>query len=495
MKLAGIFLGAWLCLMVSTSTSIAASGFAEVLVLADLDPNGWPEFEVQDADEKPVMAVPAANVCHQLLHRLNQFPSEKLQGWAAKIGPPVERGQLVKLRGEIISATELTLSRDSPVGDSGLKLFLCQYKSNKDELQGYVLVPQIPGQWHSRTSLREPARFLGLILQENSQDAQGPLLLANHIQWYPAEKVNSGLILLAEQGMDVSLLDEVRHRRPFVKPSVSREGEAFYACLAALGKVDRQELARLSLKSVASVADDWKQRVTADKEQLQLLREKQESLGPDASRKELAEEITNTRRKLAIAAAVEKQAARKVSSVAPLFLQPEKEAGQLVRIEGIARRAVRIVSENSSITEYFELEVFTSDSQNLPVVCCATSMPGGFPTGDIIREKVRIDGIFFKSWRYRSRKNLDAQGQTARQQQLYTPIVVGREPVWMTASAQDSTHWAIVGGLGVLLAFGVFWVQIVRSSRRVERDGYSIDPSKLKQHLESDSTEHSLSEQ
>ena len=180
----------------------------------------------------------------------------------------------------------------------------------------------------------------------------------------------------------------------------------------------------------------------------------------------LKRDLEEARRELALAAAVSKQAKRQVSSVAPLFLQPERETGQLVRIEGVARRAVRIAANRPNLDGYYEMEVFPSDSQNLPVVCCLSSLPAEFPKGDEIREHVRVDGLFFKSWRYRTRKNLADSGQTDRQQQLYTPVVVGGAPTWLPRETNRPNQWAAWGGFGFLAALAILWIVMISLAKR-----------------------------
>ncbi len=483
--------GVWLCLCLLVQPAIAeqADDFEKVLSLADLDPNLWPNIAVQDHSGSPVMDESQWQLCQQLLFRLRQFPANQLEEWAAVQEAKPSRGSLVSVRGELVSFRKLDNSSQLSDASAPEQMYLCKYEVNSSHTFGYVLAPQVPSRWDDNTGAGEPVQFVGLTLGHMADSSDEPLLLTNRLEWYPNRDVPAGLLLLAQQGMDVSLLDEVRHRQPFVKASVSREGDAFYACLAALANVGPHKMAELASQRIGEVASQWKNEAARSRGELETLRQQLKQAGQSENRRELEEAVTSTKRRLAIAAAVERQASRQVSSVAPLFLQPEKVTGQLVRIEGLARRAVRTAAENLEAKEYYELEVFTSDSQNRPVVCCVSRLPVGFPTGDEIRENVRVDGIFFKSWRYRTRKNLESDGQTARQQQLYTPVVIGAEPVWLTTSSQYSSGWAIVGGVGVLLAFGIFWMQVLRSSRRTHREEYALDPTKLEQHQESDSTQ------
>ena len=442
----------------------ASDGFQDVLSTAGLRPEVLAplaaDAEYDRADWQ---------VLSQLLYRLSQFSSDQLQQWAQNVGEG--SGALVEIEGTV----ELVESVQPPEGlseESSLAtLYRCSFAS-ADGPGGAVLVPQIPNQWQGRAVSAEPIRFMGI--QLGTSPAGERLFVASHLAWFPRVGVPSGWLLLAGNGMDVALLDEVRHRQPFVKPDVSREGEAFYECLAALSQSDSLELARLVLENIATVAKSYREEIPATRQQVGELR-RQVSAAVDPLRREaLQQELAASRRELALAEAVEKQGEQGLSSVAPMFLQPEEEVGQLVRIEGIARRAVRIAvtdtdSHSLGLDAYYELEVFTPDSQNLPVVCCVARLPGDFPLGDAIREPVRVDGLFFKSWRYRSRKNLADAGQTGRPQQLYTPVVLGAEPRLLPAAVRVESWWGMWGGIAFLAALVLLWIVMLRVAERDRR--------------------------
>jgi hypothetical protein len=334
-------------------------------------------------------------------------------------------------------------------------------------------------------------RFLGIRLGRTADNNDRvSLLLTDHLAWYPRQGVSSGRLLLARQGMDVALLDDVKQRQPFVKPNVSREGEAFYQCLAALATVDRQELEMLTEQTVAATALQWLAKKPIAQQRRAELQQELTATNDSTEREALEQDLETARRDLALATAVEKQADRKLSSVAPLFLQPDGHVGELVRIEGVARRAVRIptpgVAESQvstsgklSLDAYYEMDVFTADSQDLPVVCCVSRLPAEFPVGDKIREPVRVDGVFFKSWRYRSRKNIDGPGETDRQQRMYTPVVVGGVPTWLRTTTSGQNRWGLWGGIGFLAALIVFWVVMFRLAERDRRRRTAMQPARL----------------
>ena len=454
------------CLVLAFASAIACgdspSRFQEVLALSDLDPNNWPLLAVGETVEQPTWLL-----CQQLNHRLVRFSPKQLHEWAAPVHGNSRPGELVEVLGIVEQVDELPLSVNSAPKDSDEpRLSICRFTGPDGRAGGRVITSHVPQAWLDRETLSEPTRFLGVVLSSGGGNTRELLLLTNHLGWLPTENADPGVLLLASQGVDVTLLDEVKHRAPFVKAGVSREGEAFYTCLNALAGTDPEQLATEALKNVQVVADYWQAEGTLSRELLAQLRDRLKEETEPASRARLSREIESTRKRLAMSAAVERQAKTDLSSVAPLFLQPDQETGQLVRIEGIARRALRIPAEGENIGHYYELEVFPPDSQNLPVVCCLTQLPAGFPVGDKIRAAVRVEGLFFKSWLYRTRKNLETTGQTEQRQQMYTPVVLGQRPVWIAGRSESSSQWGLWGGIVVLLGLAALGALSVRSSQR-----------------------------
>src|SRR6185437_982655 len=92
------------------------------------------------------------------------------------------------------------------------------------------------------------------------------------------------------------------------------------------------------------------------------------------------------------------------AKVEPLFNQPKTQRGRLVELTGTARRAVPCLVEDRDIVarfgidHYYEVDIFTADSQDNPLTFCVRELPKGFPTGDNISEPVSIAGFFLKKW-------------------------------------------------------------------------------------------------
>jgi hypothetical protein len=479
-----------------SSPGIAAeqtdNGFQDVLSLAGIDTQDMAKVS-NDVD----ITNDDWQTLAQIVYRLRQFSPAQLQGWAISADEATLKEKMNEPLGQLlaISATVISVEAVDPPEELASEtvlpnLYRCRFQFDNSAIEGIALVPRVPTGWEKRLFFEEPVRLLGVALG-NMPDGEGEvsLLLTTHLAWYPVSGVSVGQLLLARQGMDVALLDEVKHRKPFVKPGVSREGEAFYQTLAALSDVDHEELASLSKQSVAAAAEQWSARKPDFQQRRSTLSQQVAAANDATKRKSLQRELDAASRDLAIATAVEQQALRNLSSVAPMYLQPESQAGELVRIEGIARRAIRIAmpkgdspanaSDKKNLEAYYEMEVFTADSQDLPVVCCVSRLPNDFPVGDEIREPVRVAGVFFKSWRYVTRKNKEASGETDQQQRMYTPIVVSGEPILLPAAKGGQSIWGFWGGIAFLAVLVIFWFTMFRRAELDRRQRAATQPARL----------------
>jgi len=472
-------------LVVGTTTVAeerAGADFRSVLELAELDAAVLGQISqgatLTDSDWRIVI---------RLLHRLRQYDSQQLQLWIQPTAdgqlwlgdqdPPL--GALLNIRAVAESFEQVSLPEELAELHSLPAMYRCRIRLAGSQVRADVLVPQVPRDWQADQPIDEPVGLLGVLIRADSQQERGStLLLTNHLAWYPTQSATRGKLLLARQEMDVALLDDVRQRRPFVKPEISREGEAFYATLEALAKFDPTELTRLARQTVAEASDRWQPVLEESlKKQRQLKTELAAAV--TQSRKSLVEQVAKAQQRSALAVEVMRRAEQGLSSVAPLFLQPAEEVGSLVLIAGTARRAVKIRAnaDRGAGADYFELEIFASDSQNLPIVCCVSRLPPGFPEGDKIREPVQLAGVFFKSWLYRSRKLSD---QPSAQQRDYAPIVIGHSPAWIREGVQQK-NWGMWGGVAFLALLAIMWIGILRSGHR---DRLSHVPRKMRQPAE-----------
>jgi hypothetical protein len=143
--------------------------------------------------------------------------------------------------------------------------------------------------------------------------------------------------------------------------------------------------------------------------------------------------------------------------------------GKLVMFEGDARRCVEVrvddpdVRERFGIERYYEIAMFTDDSQGNPLIFCVLELPKGMPVGEDIHERMRIAGFFLKSWAYPQ----GAGGKNAEgaKQQL-APLILGRDARRFERQASGGVVMgSIVVGAIVLAMSGILWAAL-RSGKR-----------------------------
>lgn len=173
-------------------------------------------------------------------------------------------------------------------------------------------------------------------------------------------------------------------------------------------------------------------------------------------------------------------------SVVPLFTQPDKQIGRLVALEGICRRALRVpvddpdIRERFQIDHYYELQLFTEDSQSNPVTFCVRSLPAGMPQGEKISVKLRVAGFFFKTWSYsvpltaERRKEILKRLPADRREKFkaedferfHAPLMIGRQPVWLREPpVASSPVGGLVAGALFVAALIVAWISLWVANR------------------------------
>ncbi|TWU27818.1 hypothetical protein [Bythopirellula polymerisocia] len=399
--------------------------FRDVLELIGLGP-----AVLQTISAKADLTDADWHILAPLFARLTQHKAADLARWTLPAADLASAsvGDLFKVSGTALECESIPIPVEFAPLLGVSEIYRCRLQA-KNSQSVTLFTPEIPKSWLGKSKMLEPVVCRAVLLRDIDQSK---IMATNRLSWFPESGVGSGKLLLSQHGMDASLWDAVAQRGEFASPESSREAEAFFSALAALDAV---------------AADQLSAQVSAHFDCL-------------AKTPPVADEITEKK----IAATIAEQAQHGLSSVVPLFLAPEGQVGELVRLEGIARRAVRIVEqaelEDGNLNErfdYYELELFTRDSQNLPVIGCVTQLPAGFPLGDEIREQVRLEGVFFKSWRYRSRKLVDSNGETSRQQQRYTPVVLAGNVTWIQSVSDRSSWWGPIAGIGFLIILAVAW--------------------------------------
>ncbi|NLX96064.1 MAG: hypothetical protein GXY83_07800 [Rhodopirellula sp.] len=387
------------------------------------------------ADRQPWQA-DEDEILMRILYRLPSVRSQDFQRWAQPLDsrvlfedPSSHRGLVYRLQGHAVSVEALELQPEMTQ-----RLGLERYYRVEIELdnggRAAIFARDVPEAWTKIADLSEPAAAIGFFLKIGQQpDGEPmPILVAPRIQWFPPS-------LLGRLGMDVGLLDDIRRQQIAQSPQGTASGidirklrltgkdrEAFYQMLAAVGRAEPGLLLRESRKRLAASGRDS-------------------------------------------------------FSVVPLFNQPHEQVGELVALSGTARRIIPItvddeeIRQRLGIQQYYEIYLFTDDSQGNPLVFCVRDLPPGMPIGEGARfgENTVIAGFFFKTWAYR-RTSQDTP--TEAQWQL-APLLIGCEPVWNPAPPPPANTMmeVIAGGVFVLVLAGLFalvWAY-GRSDRRARR--------------------------
>ena len=357
----------------------------------------------------------------RVLLRLDDLPPEDIRRWARAhkdvATVPAEadsaRGQFFHLSGKVVSVETVKLSPED-----ARRLPFKQYYRVRMVLDGgkptvEILTRSIPRAWlklSKQNNLTAPASAVGMFLRL-SEDAAGrnePVFAARRIAWHPHTP-------LGQLGMDVGLLESLRDR----KKIDARERECFYQMLAAVGRA-----------------------------------------GPGQLMQTAREEL--------------KREGEKSFSVVPLFNDPDQQRGRLVMLSGTARRVVKVHVKDADIVRrhgiryYYEIYLYTPDSQDNPLVFCVRDLPEGMPAGSDpqYNQQLKVAGFFLKTWAFRPEKAGTPDGDPNARQ--LAPLLIGREPLWIEPpKSSGSNPWlgAAAGGLFILVLLAI-WLAVWRSAKK-----------------------------
>jgi hypothetical protein len=432
--------------------------FRELLSLA-----GWDAKRLSELQQEGALTETSRNDLAELLWRLKTFDSPQLSMWAregllADASASSDRaGELVALKGNVTKVTRRELPVELAVRLEMPAYYECEMTLRSDAGQATILTDRVPKAWLEMQSLDESAAASGVFIRLLPGDPQSPhgLFVSREIAWHPVAPngsvVSLGKSTLGQLDVDVGLLDLVRQRREIT----SAEREAFYQVLTAASRIGTNQLDRFARQQLPFIAQHW-----AEEE-----RTLTESAA-DPARLQLAREVQD-------------RAAKGLYSVAPLFNDASNQVGELVSLEGTVRRVtpIDIDSSTGGSFRYYELDLFTDDSQNNPIVFCVRELPPGFPIGDNLHEPVRIAGFFFKSWSFRSRRAnfaaADGEPPADAEMQQFAPLVIGRSPLVLEPADGTGRHFIGIVAAGMfLLLLGGIWAAgwwMARADRRFVR--------------------------
>ncbi len=406
----------------------------------------------------------------RILFRLRIFPPVDLDSWAMDADlletaiqrPKDYRGLIFRLHGRVTDIRPFTPPPEAAERYELKKYYRCRLKLDALEKPIIVYTENVPKQWQRGAKPNASCGALGVFLKlatpagatagsagatagsvgatagsagatagsagatagSSSSAGATPVFVAPRLAWYQNN-------LLGRLGMDTGLFDTVEDRKPLTK----KDRAAFYEMLVAVGRTKPGQLLRQAEAKLPKIPAKWRE----------------------------------TNRK-----------GQEFYSVVPLFNKPNTQRGRLVALRGTARLVEEVFVDEPDlvaqygIDHYYQLMLFTGDSQGNPLTFCVRELPEGMPHGNIPNygESVQVAGFFFKVWSYPIRRRSDealSPGESKTRDQL-SPLLIGRSLVWRPPpKPTDQTRAnVIVGGL-FIAAMIVVWVVAWQSMRRERR--------------------------
>lgn len=385
---------------------------------------GWDQKRLEDLAAKESFDPPTIGELLRLADSLGRFrkqireEAQRQEELSATLVP-----MLLKVVVESVTPVDAGSASES---------FVCQTTAEDQEVAVYCR--SAPQAWTEPGVLPQPAELVGLRLNESS-------VLALDWRWLPQQarypQVNFGESVLGGLGVDVAGLDQLEDGRRLLP----QESDVFYEVLAAMQRLGANQLVRFAKGNLPTYAEQWRAPRNGKPSRLaqEALKVIEEGHFP----------------------------------VAPLYNDAVNQRGELYVLEGTARRVVLVeaaaaadsqrgsVAAEWGVDRYYEIDLFTADAYNLPVVFCTLEAPAGLPLGDDINVPVRVAGFLLKRWAYDTRKKTAG----GRDKPQLAPLLVGRAPILLPAPAGNRRVQQITIGGGFVLALVlIVWV-VWRTSR------------------------------
>ena len=264
----------------------------------------------------------------------------------------------------------------------------------KDGTLADVFTPLIPSAWKQNVPMQERTATFGVYVKTHKGV---PVFAASAIQWYPDT-------WLGNLGFDVASFDQV---------PVSR--------VIDLDKHD-EETNRLMFKFTEADLEPF----------YGLLRAVSET--PVGYLEEEAK----------------RQHAEAPFGVTDLFNRPHETRGKPILLRGTVKRVVATPVRDSGarslfgIDHYYQIYLFTDQSQGNPAVVCVRSLPEGMPIGDAddYLEQITVAAVPYKLWIYETSTGPH-----------YAPVLVGRSAVWHPLPARQHLSPEVIRTLSFTLFF------------------------------------------
>ncbi len=459
---------------------------AEILSEYEITPERFAEL----TDGKTAIDVPGdRELLLRLLMRLPGIPLLNMEHWSKpKQGlsglvqsPGKFRGRPFHVKGRVVAVDALKLAEPDATLFDFDRFYRCHLLAGEPEVPAVVYAREIPKAWKIGDTLDEAVSFNGLFLKRGagSVGLAPVVFVAQRVAWHP----NSDL---GDLGMDVGLLENVRHGRPLQ----TSEHECFYQLLATVGKAGTAELMRHARRYLVDKGRKYVKQRDDLRETVKQLGAEAKGLSPEEAKQRaarLAEAKSDLR---LIEARIEHLKDHTADEFLPLMQDPDAYVGKLCMYRGTAHRVTRIRVTDESLVQrfgfdqYYQIDLMVNlehktkivrpgkdgkpDPNQVeritwthPATFCARSLPEGMPIGENILEPIRFVGFFFKNWGYPTEQIKDdhVQWQAA-------PMFIGREPFLEASppSAVSTYAGAIAAGLFVLALTSV-WIGVWQLGR------------------------------
>jgi hypothetical protein len=376
----------------------------------------------------------------RVLFRLRAFASADIERWAlsgdelaaAVRQPEKSRGTIFRLDGRVTDVEPIRPPSEAVQRYELARYFRCRLELGSPPELADVYTENVPAEWQKGARPNVSGGARGVFLKCAEKIGGRPLLIfaARRLAWYPDTP-------LGRLDMDVGLLDSAQARKPFNQHS-PEDREAFYQMLAAVGRATAGQLFQEAKAELPKIPAGWRR--TDQQGQPQY-------------------------------------------SVVPLFNEPAGQRGRLVELFGTARLVEEIhldplldadIIARFGFDHYYQVSLFTDDSQGNPLTFCIRQLPEGMPYGNRPHygETVRIAGFFFKTWSYSVPKMADPAltPGNPKTQKLLSPLLIGRSLVWYPAPqpAENTLANYLIGGL-VLLFIVMIWLAGWRNRRHEKK--------------------------
>lgn len=387
---------------------------------------------------------------------------------SALVADPAQfRGKAFLLRGNVVRVEDVALNPAEKKLLGIPAIYRCRFQV-PDQGEAEIITHFAPTSWKRNEPIRERADVVGIYIKrirpekeggekENAKPVDGdaaifddapdliPLLVSPKIQWFPDT-------LLGNLGVDVGSFEHV----PPLKIADLKK-KTFDSLSPVLELLPRNEIIQRAFKFTEADRDPFYGMLRAAADTPSGLIERE-------GRKE-----------------AEKTGQRFASAV-ELFNNPAETRGIPVLLTGTAKRVLPTLVEDKEIKKlygidrYYQIYLFTDDSQGNPLVVCVASIPEGMPTGagPDYNEKISVGAFPYKLWVYETSAKLE-DGDGYRPS--YAPLLVGRAPIWHPKKSEKAepkspfspeTQSAITFGIFAFLAVVWIFMRRLKTGKSIE---------------------------